>query len=96
MEEAAARGEVRLVLVAKDARAAAASDAVRGFIEKGRAVPLFTKTELGALFGREEVGVAAVLEEGLAVSLREAAELVTFTLPQKQQRSAGAVLTEAP
>jgi predicted RNA-binding protein YlxR (DUF448 family)/ribosomal protein L7Ae-like RNA K-turn-binding protein len=95
VEEAADHGLVRLVLVAKDARAAASSDAVRGYIEKGRAVPLFTKTELGALFGRDEVGVAAVLDEGLAVSLREAAELVTFTLPLKNSRSVEAVATEA-
>jgi ribosomal protein L7Ae-like RNA K-turn-binding protein len=95
VEEAAHRGEVRLVFVASDARAAATSNAVLALIEKGRAVPLLTKTELGALFGRAEVGVAGVLEEGLALSLREAAELMTFTMPRKSIRPAAAVITEA-
>lgn len=96
VEEAAEHGEVRLVVVASDARAAASSNAVRSLIEKGRAVALFTKVELGALFGRTEVGVVAVLDEGLAVSLREAAELSSFTLPQKRLRQSEAVVTEAP
>jgi predicted RNA-binding protein YlxR (DUF448 family)/ribosomal protein L30E len=96
VEEAASHGEVRLVIVASDARAAAASNAVLALIEKGRALPLFTKLELGALFGRTEVGVVAVLEEGLAVSLREAAELSIFDLPPKRARQAVAVATEAP
>jgi predicted RNA-binding protein YlxR (DUF448 family)/ribosomal protein L7Ae-like RNA K-turn-binding protein len=96
VEEAATHGEVRLVLVACDARAAASSNAVLSLIEKGRGLPLLTKTELGALFGRAEVGVAGVLDEGLAVSLREAAELSTFTLPLKRSRQTEAVTTEAP
>jgi hypothetical protein len=37
-----------------------------------------------------------VLDEGLAVSLREAAELSTFTLPLKRSRQTEAVTTEAP
>jgi ribosomal protein L7Ae-like RNA K-turn-binding protein len=96
VEEAAGRGEVRLVLVASDARAAATSNAVLALIEKGRGLPLLTKTELGALFGRAEVGVAAVLDEGLAVSLREAVELSMFTLPPQRSQKAQAVATEAP
>lgn len=96
VEEAAERGEVRLVLVARDARSAAQSNAVVALIEIGRGLPLLTKAELGALFGRTEVGVAAVLDEGLAVSLREAIELMTFTMPQKSSRAAAAVTTEAP
>jgi predicted RNA-binding protein YlxR (DUF448 family)/ribosomal protein L7Ae-like RNA K-turn-binding protein len=96
VEEAAGHGEVRLVIVASDARAAATSNAVLSLIEKGRGLPLLTKAELGALFGRAEVGVAAVLDEGLAVALREAAELSIFTLPQKRSRQPEAVATEAP
>ena len=42
------------------------------------------------------LGVVAVLDEGLAVSLREAAELTTFTLPLKRLRQSEAVVTEAP
>jgi predicted RNA-binding protein YlxR (DUF448 family)/ribosomal protein L7Ae-like RNA K-turn-binding protein len=96
VEEAAQRGEVRLVFVANDARAAASSSAVLGLVEKGRALPLLTKEELGTLFGRAEVGVAGVLDEGLAVSLREAAELSIFTLPAKRSQKADApVATEA-
>jgi ribosomal protein L7Ae-like RNA K-turn-binding protein len=96
VEEAAQHGEVMLVLLASDARAAATSNAVLGLLGKGRALPLLTKVELGALFGRSEVGVVGVLDEGLAVSLREAAELSTFTLPPKRpQKSDAAVATEA-
>jgi ribosomal protein L7Ae-like RNA K-turn-binding protein len=97
VEEAAQRGEVRLVFVANDARAAASSSAVLALVEQGRSLPLLTKEELGALFGRSEVGVAGVLDEGLAVSLREAAELSIFTLPSKRSQKADApVATEAP
>lgn len=96
VEEAAQHGLVRLVLVASDARAAAASNEVLGLIEKGRGLPLLTKVELGGLFGRAEVGVAGVLDEGLALSLREAAELMTFTMPRKSTRPVAPMTTEAP
>jgi predicted RNA-binding protein YlxR (DUF448 family)/ribosomal protein L7Ae-like RNA K-turn-binding protein len=96
VDEAAQRGEVRLVAVASDARAAATSSAVLALLGEGRGIALPTKAEVGALFGRGEVGVVAVLDEGLAASVREAAELGTFTLPPRNPRRHDAVVTEAP
>jgi len=70
VEEALAKGGARLLIVATDARAAVASAAVEQAIVQGRALAWATKERLGQAVGRREVGVAAVLDEGLASALR--------------------------
>ena len=66
VEQALAAGEAALVVVASDARAAAELPGVSGAIASGRAVAFGSKDFLGELIGRSEVGVVAVLDEGLA------------------------------
>lgn len=59
-----------LVLVARDAGAIAGRADVRAAAAAGRAVGLLDKSALGALLGREEVAVAAVLEAGIANEIK--------------------------
>lgn len=70
--EAWGQGSAELVLVAQDARAAAEIPAVRDAVGRGRARVFRTKVELGRLFGKEEVGVLAVLDKRLAKGLFDA------------------------
>jgi predicted RNA-binding protein YlxR (DUF448 family) len=72
VKEALDRGEVRLVLVATDARAAANAPWIEEKIRLGTALPFSTKAELGSLLGLEEVGVVAVLDDGLARAIERA------------------------
>jgi predicted RNA-binding protein YlxR (DUF448 family)/ribosomal protein L30E len=62
----------RLLVVARDARAAADASPVVRMIGAGKAAAWGTKRDLGALFGREEVAVLAVLEPRLAAALKAA------------------------
>lgn len=66
------RGEVRLVLVATDARAAANTPWIEERVRTGTALPFSTKAELGSLLGSEEVGVVAILDDGLARAIERA------------------------
>lgn len=59
-------GAVAAVVVALDARAAGESDTVRDAITQGQACAWGSKAELGALFGRAEIGVLGVTDRGLA------------------------------
>lgn len=72
VKQAIDRGEVRLVLVATDARAAANAPWIEEKIRLGTALPFSTKAELGSLLGTEEVGVVAVLDDGLARAIERA------------------------
>jgi ribosomal protein L7Ae-like RNA K-turn-binding protein len=95
VEEAAASGAVRLLLVASDARAAVSSHAVSELIAAGRAVALLDKAELGALVGRDEAGVVAIMEAGFAASIKDAAVLSSFAMPRASADRRVAA-TEAP
>lgn len=55
-----ASGEAALVVVARDAAAAASAGAIARAVAEGRAVAFGTKAELGALLGRSEIGVLAI------------------------------------
>lgn len=61
---------VRLIVAARDARAALDSAAIQRAIRSGLAVAWGSKSELGALVGREEAAVLAVLDDGLANALK--------------------------
>lgn len=65
-------GKGELVVVACDAAAAAKLPEVVDAIGRGRAIAWADKKRLGALFGRDEVGVCAVLNEGVAGAIFQA------------------------
>jgi ribosomal protein L7Ae-like RNA K-turn-binding protein len=62
-------GHARLVLVATDARAAADAAWVYEAVRRGIGLAWGKKAVLGHALGREEVAVAAVLDEGIAQAL---------------------------
>jgi predicted RNA-binding protein YlxR (DUF448 family)/ribosomal protein L30E len=95
VEETLHRGGVRLVVVATDARAAAELNGVLQAAAAGRALSFATKAELGAALGRPETGVMAILDDGLAVALKQAVALADLQLPRTPARKASDLVTEA-
>jgi uncharacterized protein len=83
-------GDAALVIVARDARAAATRGPIQAAIGGGGAVAFGAvafgnKRELGAALDRDELGVIAVLDPGIAEALRHALSLVaTFGHPLQQ------------
>jgi predicted RNA-binding protein YlxR (DUF448 family)/ribosomal protein L30E len=75
--ETYAMGRARLVVVATDARAVKKENWLETAITGGLVVGWATKAELGALFGRDELAVFVVSDEGLARSLRKVLALRT-------------------
>jgi predicted RNA-binding protein YlxR (DUF448 family)/ribosomal protein L30E len=84
VKDALAAGRARLVLVATDARAAADTPGVERALAAGHVRAWGTKAILGRATGRAELGVAAVLDEGLA-------EALSSTLQMAQMPAPGAV-----
>lgn len=66
VREALRDGTAVLVVVASDAAAAVKLPEIEEAIRTGKAVSFGNKNELGAIFGRDEVAVCAVLHEGVA------------------------------
>jgi ribosomal protein L7Ae-like RNA K-turn-binding protein len=62
-------GSAVLVVVASDAAAAAKLPEVQEAISQGKAIAWSNKQRLGAIFGRDEVAVCAVLHEGVAKAI---------------------------
>jgi predicted RNA-binding protein YlxR (DUF448 family) len=60
------QGRAALVVVACDAGAIAKGEAVRRAVADGKATAWKTKADLGALLGREEVAIVAVLSGNIA------------------------------
>jgi ribosomal protein L7Ae-like RNA K-turn-binding protein len=67
--DAVAKGKAALAIVAVDAGASGTKGALLGAVHEGRVVAYGTKAELGALFGREEVAVVAILHPGVAAEV---------------------------
>lgn len=67
--DALREGRAELVVVAVDAAAAAKLPAVDQAIASGKAIAWAKKESLGALFGRDEVAVCAVLHPGVATAI---------------------------
>lgn len=65
-------GTARLVVVARDAAAAVKAPEIEQAIAEGTALAWGNKQSLGALFGRDEVAVCAVLHEGVAAAMASA------------------------
>lgn len=65
-------GTAALVLVACDAAAAAKLPEIQEAVSQGKAIGWGNKQRLGAIFGRDEVAVCAVLHEGVAKAIGSA------------------------
>jgi predicted RNA-binding protein YlxR (DUF448 family) len=72
VREAYRDGSAALVLVASDAAAAAKLPEVQDAIGQGKAIAWSNKQRLGAIFGRDETAVCAVLHEGVAKAIGSA------------------------
>jgi len=95
VKEAAQSGSARLYVVAVDARAAADAPWIEQAVADGRAIAFGTKLELGTtLGGLEEVGVVAILDDGLARAIHRAHGLATLPEP-RPARGAEILTTEA-
>ena len=77
-------GTAALVLVACDAAAAAKLPEVQEAVSQGKAIGWGNKQRLGAIFGRDEVAVCAVLHEGVAKAIGSARRIA---LPFADARS---------
>jgi predicted RNA-binding protein YlxR (DUF448 family) len=65
-------GTAALVVVASDAAAAAKFPEIQDAVAVGKAIGWSNKQRLGAIFGRDEVAVCAVLHEGVAKAIGSA------------------------
>lgn len=72
VREALREGKAALVVVAADAAAAAVLPEVQRAVASGKAIAWNEKARLGALFGRDEVAVVAVLHDGVAGEIASA------------------------
>jgi len=68
-KEALRDGKSELVVVARDASAAARITEIETAIATGKAIAWSDKLRLGALFGRDEVAVCALLHAGIAAAV---------------------------
>ncbi len=65
-------GTAALIVVASDAAAAAKLPEIQDAVAQGKAIGWSNKQRLGAIFGRDEVAVCAVLHEGVANAIGSA------------------------
>jgi ribosomal protein L7Ae-like RNA K-turn-binding protein len=75
------RDRCRLVVVATDARAAATTPWVQQAVSRGLAAAWGTKERLGRVMGRSEVGVVALVDDGLARTLTRSIGLAHLNSP---------------
>lgn len=68
-------GTAALIVVASDAAAAAKLSEIQDAVAQGKAIGWSNKQRLGAIFGRDEVAVCAVLHEGVAKAIGSARSL---------------------
>ena len=92
--EAIERGLAELVVVATDARAGAELSLVAAALERAQAVRFGTKAELGTALGRGDIGVVAILDQGISASLRRATALLELPSPRHARGSKDAIVTE--
>jgi predicted RNA-binding protein YlxR (DUF448 family) len=101
VKQAAEAGAVRLYVVAVDARAAADAPWIERAVADGQAIAFGSKTELGKTVGQSrrrraaadmtdglsEVGVVAILDDGLARAIHRAHALATLPEPRAARGS---------
>ncbi len=94
VREALADGRALVVIVASDARAAAETPWVQDAVRAGRALGWGNKNAIGRAVGRSEVGVVAVLDEGLGHALSKAIEMAHIGAPSGSRNVRADVSTE--
>ncbi len=94
VKEALIAGSALRVVVATDARAAAATPWVEEAVRAGRAAAWGSKDAIGRAVGRSEVGVVAVLDEGFANALSKVIEMAHVTAPSGSRNVRADVSTE--
>jgi predicted RNA-binding protein YlxR (DUF448 family)/ribosomal protein L7Ae-like RNA K-turn-binding protein len=72
VREAYREGNAALVIVACDAAAATKHPEIQEAVAEGKAIAWSNKQRLGAIFGRDETAVCAVLHEGVAKAIKSA------------------------
>jgi ribosomal protein L7Ae-like RNA K-turn-binding protein len=96
VEQAVARGRAELVIVATDARAAAAHAFIEPLVRTGRARAFGTKGEFAACLSRPETALLAVTDARFAREIRQAIEWTLLPEPnQSSGRAARAISSEA-
>jgi predicted RNA-binding protein YlxR (DUF448 family) len=84
VRDAFTAGQVKLVLVATDARAAAETPWVDALVKSGKARAFGSKELLGRVIGRPDTGVIAILDDGITTALvhtLDVAELGSASAP---------------
>jgi predicted RNA-binding protein YlxR (DUF448 family) len=76
VEEAERDGRVELLVLARDARASAELSPVKRLAAGGRVCLFKTKAELGAAFGRDELGLVALFSPDLS---REVSRMISLS-----------------
>ena len=72
VREAYREGNAALIVVASDAAAATKHPEIQQAVAEGKAIAWSNKQRLGAIFGRDETAVCAVLHEGVAKAIQSA------------------------
>lgn len=94
--EASARGRVELLILAKDARAAATHAFLEPLIAAGRVQGFATKAELGACLTRTETAIVAVTDARLAREIKKSIEWTELPEPKAASgRAARTISSEA-
>lgn len=89
-----AAGQVKLVLVACDARAAAETPSVAALVQSGQARAFGSKELLGRAIGRPETGVIAILDEGISSALSHSLRVAELGLARAAEAGAAEPLSE--
>ena len=91
-------GQAHLLVVARDAAAAASVGRVMHAIAQGGAVAWGTKEELGSLVGKSEVGVLGISSQPIAAAVRSAVMMANGVAESgglaREERLPGAMATE--
>jgi predicted RNA-binding protein YlxR (DUF448 family) len=96
VEETVQRGRAELVIVATDARAAAAHAFLEPLVRTGRALAFGTKADFAACLTRSETALLAVTDERFAREIRKAIEWTMLPEPNLATgRAARAISSEA-
>ncbi len=89
-----AAGQVKLVLVACDARAAAETPSVAALVQSGHARAFGSKELLGRAIGRPETGVIAILDQGISSALSHTLGVAELGLVSAAEAGAAEPLSE--
>ena len=94
VRDAFTAGQVLLVLVACDARAAAETPWVDALVKSGKARAFGSKELLGRVIGRPDTGVIAILDDGITTALVHTLDVAELRPVSAPLSSAAGLMTE--